>query len=220
MSRRLRLVVLSVSLLLALVIAPSVFADPNAVRTAGSLNVSLSYSPNPVQQYASTTGSYSIVGGTPPFTIWQNNTPAGCQPQSNPMTTSNPSGTFSCTPNVSGTFNVHVDVQDSAGDTGSTQVTLTVNSGNSGGSSSSGGNSTGGIDLSFLQNLLPVVMITGVLFLGSVVAIAVSAVALAVLVPRRLKQIRKALEAQTSRPAHAESPTSPPPPPKEQPPGD
>ena len=214
------LVALSLSLVLALVIVQPVLASPIPVRASATLGVSLSYSPNPVQENTQTTGSYSISGGTSPFTIWQNNTPAGCNPQSNPMTTSSPSGTFTCTPTVAGTFYVHVDVQDSAGNSGSTPVTLTVNGGSSGGTN--GGSSTGntsGIDLSFLQNLLPVVMITGILFLGAVVAIAVSAVALAILVPRRLKQIRKALEGQPMKTPKAESPATPPPPLKEQPPG-
>ncbi len=208
---------LSIALLLSLVIAQPVFGSPNPVHTSAPLGVSLSYSPNPVQQNAATTGTYSITGGTAPYTIWQNNTPAGCNPQSNPFTTSNPSGTFTCTPTVTGNYNIQVQVQDSAGNSGSTQVTLTVNSGSSGGSGSGTGNNTGGIDLSFLQNLLPILMVTGILFLGSVVAIAVSAVALAVLVPRRLKQIRKALEGQPMKLSKAE-PTSTPPP-KEQPPG-
>jgi hypothetical protein len=133
------------------------------------------------------------------------------------MTTQNPSGTFSCTPTVTGNFDIHVDVQDSGGNSGSTQVTLSVTGGSSGGSGSGTGNNTGGIDLSFLQNLLPVVMITGILFLGSTVAIAVSAVALAILVPKRLKQLRKAIEGQSI--GKVAAPATPPPPPKDEPKG-
>lgn len=210
---------ISLSLLLALVIAQPALAGSNPLQASATLGVSLSFSPNPVTQFAPTTGSYAISGGTAPFTIWMNGTPSGCYPPGNPFTTSNASDTFTCSPSVTGTFYVHVDVHDSAGNAGSTQTTLTVSSGSggSGGSGSGTGNNTGGIDLSFLQNLLPVLMITGILFLGSVVAIAVSSVALAILVPRRLKQLRKAIEGQPIR--KTDVPATPPPPPKEQPPG-
>ncbi len=198
MNRRNALVALSISLLLALVIAQPVFGSPNPVHTSATLGVSLSFSPNPVDQNTQTTGSYSITGGTGPYTIWENNTPAGCYPQSNPFTTPNPSGTFNCKPTVTGNFNIHVDVQDSAGNSGSTQVTLTVNSGGSGsgGSGSGSGNNSGGFNLSGLSDLLGVFMIVGFVFLGSMIAIAAAAVALAILVPRRLKQLRKAIEGQ------------------------
>ncbi len=179
---------LSVPLLIALAVAPSVLASPVAVQPAAPLNVSISYTPNTVTVNSPTTMSYSIAGGTGPYTIWQNNTPSGCSPPSVPLTTSQPTGSNSCTPTVTGNFNVHVDVQDSLGNRGSASTYLTVNSQSGGGGT--GGNNTGGIDLSFLNNLLPIVMITGILFLGSTVAIAASAVALAILVPRRLKQIR------------------------------
>ena len=214
MTLRRILIAVSLSLLLALVIVQPAFAGAVPVRASATLPVNLSFTPNPVAEFGTTTGSYSITGGTGPYTIWENNTPAGCNPQSNPMTTPDSSGTFTCSPTVTGTFDVHVDVQDSAGNSGSTQVTLTVTS--SSGGSGSGTNGTGGIDLSFLQDLLPVVMITGILFLGSTVAIAVSAVALAILVPRRLKQLRKAIEGQPMTKVPA--PATPPPPPKDQPP--
>ncbi len=208
------LVALSLSLLLALVIAQPALAYSAPVQATVNLPVSLSFSPNPVTQNTPTTGNFQISGGSAPYTIWENNTPAGCGPQSNPLTSSSPSGTFTCTPSVTGTFNIHVDVHDSAGNSGSTQVTLTVNGGSSGGSGSGTGN-TSGIDLSFLQNLLPVVMITGGLFLGSVVAIAVSCVAMAILIPKRLKQLRKAIEAQSG--AKPVAPTAAPGPSKAEP---
>ncbi len=190
-----------VLLAIALSIASPGLASPAPVQPAALLTVSLSFSPSTVQVNGQTTGSYSIVGGTPPFTIWENNTPPGCAPQSVPFSTPNPSGTFSCNPTATGNFNVHVDVQDSAGNRGSMSAPLSV----TGSGSGSGSNQTGGIDLSFLNNLLPIVMITGILFLASTIAIAASAVALAILVPRRLKQIRKALEGQASQPADASS---------------
>ncbi len=219
-------VIVCLSLLTALVFAQPALAIPSAVQPSGLLNVSFSYNPNVVTLNSQTMISYSINGNgfspVPPFTIWVNGTPSGCAPPSIPFTTSNASATFNCNPTTTGNFNVHVDVHDNAGNQGSTQAYLTVNSNSGGGSggsgSGTGSNNTGGIDLSFLQNLLPVVMITGILFLGSTVAIAVSAVALAILVPKRLKQIRKVLEGQPLKPSKAEAPATPPPP-KEQPPG-
>lgn len=208
-------VVACLALLTALIAVQPALASQNLVQAQATLNVNFSYSPSTVSVNSQTQISYSISGNgfgpTPPFTIWVNGTAPGCNPPSNPFTTSNASGTFPCYPSSTGNFNVHVDVHDNAGNRGSTSAYLTVNSNSGGGGSGSGsGNNTGGIDLSFLQNLLPVVMITGILFLGSTVAIAVSAVALAILVPKRLKQLRKAIEAQS--PTKAEMLTSPPPP--------
>ena len=211
------LVVAFISLLIALVLAQPTLAYPAQVQPAAPLNVTLSFSPNTLQVNAQTTGNYNIFGGTQPFTIWMNNTPSGCGPPSIPFTTSNASGTFTCYPAVTGNFNVHVDVVDSLGNRGSTSAPLNVNA-NTGGGGGSGSNQTGGIDLSFLQNLLPIVMITGILFLASTVAVAVSAVALAILVPRRLKQIRKVLEGQPIKKIEAADAKMEKP--KDQPPGD
>ncbi len=216
-----RLLIVGLPLLLALVTVTPALASPVPVQPAAPLTVNISYSPSTVTVNSPTLMTYSISGGTGPYTIWQNNTPSGCNPPSVPLTTPDASGSNTCYPTSTGNFNVHVDVQDSLGNRGSASAYLTVNSGSSGGTGGTGGNGTGGIDLSFLQNLLPVVMITGILFLGSVVAIAVSAVALAILVPKRLKQIRKALEGEPMKAPKAgkgEAPAVPPPPPKEQPP--
>ncbi len=213
-----RPMVLGLMLLLALATVAPALAAPVPIQPAAPLNVSISYSPSTVAVNTPTTLSYSITGGTGPYMIWQNNTPSGCSPPTVPLTTPDPSGSNSCTPSVTGNFNVHVDVQDSLGNRGSASTYLTVTSSSGGSGSGTGGNGTTGIDLSFLQNLLPVFMITGGLFLGAIVAMAVSLVALAVLVPRRLKQLRKTIEAQAApKPA---SPATPPPPPKEQPPGE
>lgn len=217
-------VALAFSVLLALVIAQPALAATAAVQPSGTFNVSLSFSPSNVQVNSQLTGSYSISSPNAPYTISMSQAPPGCGPQPNPFTTSNASGSWTCHPTATGTFNVQVSVTDSLGNTGAAQFTVTV----SGGSGSGTGNNTGGINLSFLQDLLPVVLITAVLFLGSVVAIAVSAVALAILVPRRLKQIRKVLEGVPLKKAKGETKAkdetsaapSTPPPPKEQPPGE
>ena len=216
MTPRKILVATSISLLLALVIAQPALAVPTPVQASATFNVTLSFTPSNLQVNSQTTGSYSISSPNAPYTISMTGAPPGCGPQTNPFTTSNASGTWTCRPTATGNFNVQVNVQDNAGNSGFAQTTITVNSNTGGGGS--GSNNTGGIDLSFLQNLLPVVMITGILFLGSTVAIAVSAVALAILVPRRLKQIRNVLEGQPIKKTEAaETKVEKP---KDQPPGD
>ncbi|HYM39755.1 MAG TPA: hypothetical protein VEY12_06400 [Thermoplasmata archaeon] len=188
-------VVACISLLLALVIAPLATASTRSVQPAALLNVSLSFSPNPVNVGSQTQIQVSVTsGGSPPYYLWFNGTIPGCSPSSQPTQITGNSASFPCNPSSTGNFPAHLDVADNAGDHGSTSATLNVQSG--GGSGGTGSNGTGGIDLSFLNNLLPIVEVTGFVFLGSTVAIAASAVALAILVPRRLKQIRKALEGE------------------------
>lgn len=217
MSPRKTLTAISLSLLLAFVIVQPAFGSPAPIGPSANLTVSLSFSPNPVSVNMQTTGSYSIGGGVGPYTIWENNTPMGCNPPTNPFSTPNPSGTFQCTPTSTGSFLIQVTVHDSAGNQGSTSTTLTVTSQGGGGS---GGNNTGGFNLSGLTDLLGVLMIIGVVFLASVVAIAASAVALAILVPRRLKQIRMALEGQPMKKHEPKVPSPQAEPPKEAPPND
>ncbi len=221
MAPRTTLAMTCISLLLAIVLAPAALAASVPPQPAATLGVNLNFSPNPVSVGSQTQIQISISGGSIPYYLWFNASIPGCSPSSQPIQMNQSSSSFPCNPTSSGSFPAHVDVSDNAGDHGSASATLSVQSsgGNTGGTGGTG-NNTGGIDLSFLNNLLPIVMITGILFLGSTVAIAVSAVALAVLVPRRLKQIRKALEGQPLKQPKAETPTTPPPPPKDQPPGD
>ncbi len=61
---------------------------PRSVTAYATLGVSFSYSPNTISVNSQTQGMYAISGGTQPFTIWVNNTPPGCGPQTNPFTTS------------------------------------------------------------------------------------------------------------------------------------
>lgn len=220
MKIRTPIVMACISLVLALAIAPAALASSNPPQPAAPLSVSLSFSPNPVTVGSQTQIQVSVSGGSPPFYLWFNSSVPGCSPPQQPFQQTQYSSSYGCNATSPGSFPAHLDVADNAGDHGSASATLNVQSGggNTGGTSGTG-NNTGGIDLSFLQNLLPVVMITGILFLGSTVAIAVSAVALAILVPKRLKQIRKALEGQPLKQSKNEAPATTPPPPKEQPPG-
>jgi len=206
-----------ISVFLMILVAPAAAATSAPVQPAATLFVTLNYSPNPVNVGSQTQIQISVSGGSPPFFLWFNGTIPGCSPSQQPIQQNQSTSSYPCNPSSPGSFNAHLDVADNAGDHGSATATLTVQSGGGGTGGTGSSNNTGGIDLSFLQNLLPIVMVTGALFLGSTVAIAVSAVALAILVPRRLKQLRKAIEGQPIKKAEASTP--PPPPPKDQPPG-
>lgn len=214
---------LSVPLLIALAVAPSAFAAPSGPQSAATLPVSLNFSPNPVTVNSQTQIQISISGGSAPYYIWFNASIPGCTPPQQPIQQNTSQSSYPCNPTSPGNYPVSLGVADSAGNHGSAGATLNVqSSGGTGGTGGTGGNGTGGFDLSFLNNLLPIIMITGILFLGSTVAIAASAVALAILVPRRLKQIRKALEGQpmkAPKPSKTET-TEVPPPPKETPPNE
>ncbi len=201
---------LSIAFAIALMVVPSALASSTGPQPAANLNVSLGFSPNPVTQGSQTQIQISIANGVAPYFFWFNGSIPGCNPPTQPIQQNSSTGSYPCNPTASGSFFANLDVADSAGNHGTTSATLTVQS--SGGTGGTGGNNTGGIDLSFLNNLLPIVMITGALFLGSTVAIAVSAVALAILVPRRLKQIRLALEGQPMKKPKASKTETPPPP--------
>lgn len=219
-----RLRPLLVAWLLGLLLVGSAFAilatAPPASQPAGpvrtlALTVSLNFSPNPVNVNAQTTGSYAIAGGTGPYTIWENNTPPGCGPQSVPFQTPNPSGSFTCTPTATGPFNINVDVEDSTGAHASTQTTLTVNSqsGGGGGGSGTGGNGTGGFSLP--SDLVNMVFLVIVLFLVALFAMAAGIIAMAALVSRRLKQLTKAMQPPAAVPSQPRPPAPPKPPEEE-----
>lgn len=151
---------------------------------------SFSFNPSTIQANSSTQVSIQLSGGTPPFYAWLNNTPPGCQQGSVPEVTSNFSNSFSCSPTASGTFTVHLDVMDSAvpASKASRSATLTVNSGSGGG----GGGGNGSFSLP--SGLLATVTLLALVFLGALVAIAAGTVATAVVLSRRLRQVKEALE--------------------------
>ncbi len=183
----------------AFAVVPPALAAPRDVQGLASLGVNLSFAPNPVSVNSQTQIQVSISGGSPPYFLWFNASIPGCPPPSQPFQQTTSANTYPCNPSSTGTFNAHLDVADTAGDHGSASATLNVQSGGSGSGGSGGsnsGNGSGGFNLSGLQDLLGPLMIAGFVFLGATVAIAASAVALAVLVPRRLKQIRKVLEGE------------------------
>ena len=154
---------------------------------------SFSFNPSTIQANSSTQVSIQLSGGTPPFYAWLNNTPPGCQPGSVPEVTSNFSNSFSCSPTASGTFTVHLDVMDSAvpASKDSRSATLTVNSGSGGGGGGGGG---GNGSFSLPSGLLATVTLLALVFLGALVAIAAGTVATAVVLSRRLRQVKEALD--------------------------
>ncbi len=213
---RIRPALLCALLSLALLAIPSVLAAPVPPLTAGTLGVSLSFTPNPVSVGTQTQIQVSISGGVAPYQIWFNATIPGCTPPK-PLQQNQSTNTYRCTPTQSGTFSAYLDAADSAGNHGSTSASLTVQGGgNTGGTGS--GNGTGGFSLSSLQDLLPIVMIVTFVLLASVLAIAASLVALAILVPRRLKQLRKAIQGEPLKKVKAEEPKAEKP--KDEPPKD
>ena len=173
------------------------------LRAAATLSVSLSYSPSTVSANAQTQGMYSISGGTPPFTIWVNNTPPGCNPQSNPFMTSSSSDQFACTPTSAGTYSVHVDVVDSAGTRGSASATLTVNTSGNGGNGNGNGTGSGGFSLP--TDLITMLTLFGALFVGAIVALAAGVIVMTVLMSRRLRQLNETL-AKANQPSTEEKP--------------
>ena len=187
------LAVLLVGALLAFVVVQPASAAPIPIRAAAVLGVNLSFAPNPVSVGSQTQIQVSISGGSPPYYLWLNTSIPNCNPPSQPIQQSSATGNYPCDPTSTGNFNAHVDVADNAGDHGSASATLNVQSGGSGGTS---GNGTNPFNLSGLGDIFGVILIVVVISVACLVATAAAAIVLAVLVPRRLKQIRLAIEGQ------------------------
>src|SRR5207249_11195287 len=78
---------------------------------------------------------------------------------------------------------------DKTGTREAAAATVTVQGGGGGG----GGGGNGTNPLSGLQDLLPVFFTFAIIFLGSLVALAVGVIAMALLVSRRLRQLTEAM---------------------------
>jgi hypothetical protein len=213
----LTLLVLGVGLLVSLgsVSGTMGSANRNPAPLLGQLNhspesfqiASFSFSPAQAQAGNQIQGSISLSGGTVPFYLWFNDTAPGCGPSSNPVTLSGPSTQFNCTPSSPGSYSVHLDALDSAPppDKASQTAPLTVtdndngngnggssgNSGSNGGNGSSGGGSNGGFQIP--STLVTMLMLFGIVFLASIVALAAGMIAVAVLVSRRLRQLTETM---------------------------
>jgi hypothetical protein len=174
---------------------------------------SFSFSPAQTAAGNEIQGSVTLSGGTAPFYLWFNGTAPGCGPSSNPVTLSGPSMQFNCTPSSAGSYSVHLDALDSTSppDKASQTAPLTVtnnnengnggsngNSGSNGGNGSSGGGNNGGFSIP--STLITMLMLFGIVFLASIVALAAGMIAVAVLVSRRLRQLTETM-AKVSSPA-------------------
>ena len=185
-------------LIVALGTPPSVpsFGRPVA---AAPFSVSFSWSPSTVSANSQTQGMVTFSGGAVPFNVWLNQTPPGCAPNQVPFVTSNYSNSWNCSPTASGTYDVHLDAVDNTGTRESATATLTVQSGGGGG----GGTGNGTNPLSGLQDLLPTLFAFAIIFLGSLVALAVGVIAMAMLVSRRLRQLTEAMKGGRESPDDA-----------------
>jgi hypothetical protein len=128
-------------------------------------------------------------GGAVPFKVWLNQTPPGCAPSQIPFVTSNYTNSWQCNPTATGTYNVHLDAVDNTGTRESATATLTVQNGGGGSPTGNGTNPLAG-----LQDLLPIFFTFAFIFLGSLVALAVGVIAMAMLVSRRLRQLTEAMK--------------------------
>lgn len=207
MARKTPLAVLIAAILLAFVAVQSVAAAPIPIRAAAPLNVTLTFSPNPVTVGSTTQIQVSVAGGAPPYYLWFNSSIPGCNPSNQPIQQTSASANYPCDPTSTGNFNAHIDVSDNALDHGSAATSLDVQSAGGGGNS---GNNTNPFNLSGLGDILGMVLIVVVISVACLVATAAAAIALAVLVPRRLKQIRLALEGKPMKKPKVETPPAEP----------
>lgn len=182
---------------------PAPTASGVGLATGGLTIDQFSFQPPNVNSGSGTNGSLTLSGGTAPHYLWFNNTPPGCTPSSTPVTISTTPYTFQCHPSSEGTYTVHLAGVDSSvpSSTASGTTGLTVMSngnGNHNGSGNGSGSNNGGDGNTSLGSLIPsgfleVGLIVALVFIGSVVAIAAGVVAMAVLVPRRLRQLNETL---------------------------
>ena len=164
-------------------------------------NAKFFFDPSTVNEGSQTNGNVSFSGGTPGYSLWFNQTPPGCSPPSNPMTTPSPAFTFVCQPTSTGTYTVHLDILDSATpvDKASVQATLNVVQGNNGNGNGNGNNSNnnnnggGNGSLSLPGGLLQLAVIAGLVFFAALFLIAGGMIAAAVLLSRRLRQVNETL---------------------------
>ena len=165
---------------------------------------SFSFQPSSVTVNSQTSGSVSISGGTPPYFLWFNNTPPNCGPQSTPVTTSSQPFQFNCQPSATGNYNVHLDIADSSSPAGhnSASASLTVNSNSGNGNGNNGGNGSGTNGFSLPSGLFQVALLVSLAFVGSMVALAAGMVATAVILSRRLRQLKEVLERTIPPPAN------------------
>lgn len=192
-------------------VPPAPAAPTGHLRSdAGGFSVSLTFSPSSIAENSTATGSVSFASGTPPFVLWVNQSAPGCSPQSNPQTAS-ANFQFSCSPTSPGTWNFNFEAVDSStpAQHASGSAALTVRSSSSGGGGGgTGNNSSGGFQLP--TGLLSTAILFGAVFLFAFVALAAGVVAMAILIPRRLRQLNETLGRQgTPAATSAKEPAKP-----------
>ncbi|MCI4371274.1 MAG: hypothetical protein L3J78_01350 [Thermoplasmata archaeon] len=206
-------VLLAVSVFGILGVSPSPAHASTRLVADGAFTASISFSPNPVSAGTQTQIHLDFTnGGSSPFTVWVNGSAPGCNPPSNPFTTSNHTNNFPCTPTSSGSYNVHIDAIDSAAYKTSTSGTLTVNTGsggctsNCGGNRSGSGNGTGSGSFSLPPELITMMFTLAIVFFAGLFALAGGVIAMAVLISRRLRQLTEAMAPSEKAPKESEKP--------------
>ncbi|MCI4318784.1 MAG: hypothetical protein L3K23_01455 [Thermoplasmata archaeon] len=181
------------------IVASPVVGRALAMPAATQVSItSFSFQPSSVSANSQTSGSVALSGGMAPYFLWFNNTPSNCAPTSNPVMISSQQYPFNCQPSSTGSFNIHLDVADSSSPAGhtsaSTTLTVTSNSGNGNGNGNNGGSGNGSSGFSFPSGLFQVALLLSIAFIGSMVALAAGMIATAVILSRRLRQLKEALE--------------------------
>jgi hypothetical protein len=163
--------------------------------------VSFSFQPSSVDVGSSTTVSVTLSGGDSPYFLWFNSSVPGCEPPNSPVSSSSTQFQFSCQPTQSGSYSIHLDVADSSTPSlhQSTVSDLNVvsnSNGNNNSNNNNNGNGNGsgsGGGLTLPSGLESLVLVIGLVFLGTMIAIAAGTIATAALVSRRLRQINETL---------------------------
>jgi hypothetical protein len=161
--------------------------------------VSFGFQPSSVDVGSSTTVGVTLSGGTSPYLLWFNSSVPGCEPPNSPVTSSSTQYQFSCQPSESGSFSVNLDVVDSSTPAfrASNVADLNVasnNNGNNNNNNNGNGNGSGsGGGLTLPTGLESLVLVIGLVFLGTMIAIAAGTIATAAVVSRRLRQINETL---------------------------
>ncbi|MGA8303872.1 MAG: hypothetical protein WA691_10265 [Thermoplasmata archaeon] len=194
--------------------APRVSGPSGGLELAsGSVTISqFSFQPSNANPGTQVTGTVGLSGGTAPYYLWFNNTPPDCSPSNNPVMSSSTTFTFQCTPTSTGSYSIQLEVVDSStpATKASQTATLNVESGSNGSGNGNGNNSNNGNNS--LSSLIPsgfltIGLILVIVFMGAIIAIAAGVVALAVLVPRRLRQLNESLAKGGLPPKESKPPT-------------
>ncbi len=157
---------------------------PRLMTAAAPLSVSVSVSPQTVNEGSMFTVTATVQGGAGPFTYSWNPIPQGCPTPGNVSS-------WTCSIDSSGPYTVGVIVSNSTGASGSNSASFTVNgnSGNGNGNGNGGGsnnNNSNGLNLSGLGPIMTYALIAGLIAFALLVALTVGVIMIAVTLSRRL----------------------------------